>query len=186
VGGKFKINNGDKIFHSASKVYVEDVFLDDKGINVEGIINTEVCYHTTDEKDPIASARYAIPFSKNIELDTLNKDCITEIGIEDVATECELVSGEEIKADVEMVMKIMTCHNCSADMVTEVRETPVDMGKIKCMPGITGYIVQKGDTLWNIAKKYYTTVENIMEINKLKSDEIFPGMKLIIVKLYCL
>ena len=116
----------------------------------------------------------------------MNKDCITEIGIEDVATECELVSGEEIKADVEMVMKIMTCHNCSADMVTEVRETPVDMGKIKCMPGITGYIVQKGDTLWNIAKKYYTTVENIMEINKLKSDEIFPGMKLIIVKLYCL
>jgi thiamine-phosphate pyrophosphorylase len=30
------------------------------------------------------------------------------------------------------------------------------------------------------------SLENIMEINKLKSDEIFPGMKLIIVKLYCL
>ena len=30
------------------------------------------------------------------------------------------------------------------------------------MPGITVYIVKPGDTLWDIAKKFYTTVEEII------------------------
>ena len=57
--------------------------------------------------------------------------------------------------------------------------------KLKNIPGITGYIVKEGDTLWNIAKRFYTTADSIMEANNLENDMIYPGMKLIILKLYC-
>lgn len=42
------------------------------------------------------------------------------------------------------------------------------------------YIVQKGDTLSKIAKKYNTTSQKIIELNKLRSERIIIGQKLLI------
>lgn len=40
------------------------------------------------------------------------------------------------------------------------------------------YTVVAGDTLWSIAKKFNTTVDNLKRINNLTSDVIYPGQKL--------
>ena len=40
--------------------------------------------------------------------------------------------------------------------------------------------MQKGDTLWNIANKYKTTVSKLKDINNLSSNLIFVGQKLLI------
>lgn len=40
------------------------------------------------------------------------------------------------------------------------------------------YVVQKGDTLYNIAKKYNTTVDDIMKLNNLKSNVLSIGQEL--------
>ena len=58
----------------------------------------------------------------------------------------------------------------------------MDVQKLQKMPGIVGYIVQSGDTLWKIAKKFHTTVDNIIETNNLASENIKAGEKLILVK----
>jgi len=43
------------------------------------------------------------------------------------------------------------------------------------------YIVQPGDTLWHISKKYEgLSIEKIKELNNLKNSKIKPGMKLVI------
>jgi membrane-bound lytic murein transglycosylase D len=43
------------------------------------------------------------------------------------------------------------------------------------------YTVQPGDTLWDIAKKYEDlNIDKIKKLNKLKSNKIMPGQKLII------
>ena len=46
---------------------------------------------------------------------------------------------------------------------------------------VTIYIVNKNDTLWNLAKKYKTTVEELVQLNSIENpDSIYPGEKLII------
>ena len=45
-----------------------------------------------------------------------------------------------------------------------------------------GYTVKPEDTLWSIAKNYFTTVEKLKELNHLKTDEVSPGEKLLIMK----
>ena len=43
------------------------------------------------------------------------------------------------------------------------------------------YTVQKGDTLYSIAKKYNTTMDSLIEINELEGPEsLIEGKKIII------
>ena len=42
------------------------------------------------------------------------------------------------------------------------------------------HIVQKGDTLYDISKQYSVSIKEIKKKNRLKSDRIYPGQKLII------
>ena len=50
------------------------------------------------------------------------------------------------------------------------------------MPSVVGYIAKANDSLWSIAKKYYTTVDTIKEINQLEQESIKVGDKILIVK----
>lgn len=51
-------------------------------------------------------------------------------------------------------------------------------------PNQNYYIVQKGDTLYSIARQFGTTVQLLKELNNLTTDTITPGMKLFLEESY--
>ena len=67
-------------------------------------------------------------------------------------------------------------------IIDKVEEQPLDMKKIQSMPGILVYMVKPKDTLWDIAKRFYTTVEEIRTLNELPDEEIRCGQPLLLVK----
>lgn len=44
------------------------------------------------------------------------------------------------------------------------------------------YTVIKGDSLWSISKKYNTSVDNLININNLKTNALSIGQKLLVPK----
>ena len=64
----------------------------------------------------------------------------------------------------------------------QIREKELDLARIQEMPGIVGYLVQEGDTLWDIARDCLTTPEKIREWNQLGTEEALPGTRLLILK----
>lgn len=49
-------------------------------------------------------------------------------------------------------------------------------------PSIIVYICKEGDSLWNVAKKYNTTEEEIAELNDIKPDESLCAGKCLILE----
>ena len=51
---------------------------------------------------------------------------------------------------------------------------------------IASYVSQSDDTLWCLAKKLNTTVDDIVELNDIETPGlIYPGQKLLILKKVC-
>ena len=70
----------------------------------------------------------------------------------------------------------------SASMITNVSERQFDTDASVKRPGIVGHIVQDGEDLWSLAKKYMTAVSGIMEVNSMDNENVKTGDKLLIFK----
>ena len=68
------------------------------------------------------------------------------------------------------------------ELITDIQEKELDPQKLEQMPGIVCYLVQSGDTLWDVAKRFYTTTDSICELNELEEEELKPQQALLIVK----
>ena len=56
------------------------------------------------------------------------------------------------------------------------------MKKKAVAPGIVGYVVRDGDSIWSIAKQYYSSLDSIRKLNRLEGDDVKAGDRLIVVK----
>ena len=63
--------------------------------------------------------------------------------------------------------------------IKRVEETENNNGEV---PGIVGYTTKANESLWDIAKRYKTTIGKIMEINDMKTNNIKGSEKIIIAK----
>lgn len=152
------------------------------GIMVEGVVGTQVTFLNKNNGGALSSATFDIPFSYEIEVNGINEgvtysivpfvDRISAVQMDDTSI--------ELKAEVSLDVLAFT--NETVKAVLDIEEKPVDVEKKKKLPGVIGYIVKDGDTLWSIAKTYYTTVDRIKELNELDSDMIGIGDKLVIMK----
>ena len=86
--------------------------------------------------------------------------------------------------EVKMIISLDTSvfKSLEIPVVNDVHEEPLDFEKIEAMPGITGHVVSEGDSIWNLAKRYYASPEDIRELNDLKGDELLAGQPLLIMK----
>ncbi|NVO11915.1 MAG: LysM peptidoglycan-binding domain-containing protein [Bacteroidales bacterium] len=65
-----------------------------------------------------------------------------------------------------------------ADTNASKKLQPEDTDKLKNAETPKVHIVKLGETLSSIATNYYTTIEKLKKLNKLKSEDIKPGQKL--------
>jgi membrane-bound lytic murein transglycosylase D len=92
-------------------------------------------------------------------------------------TELALKKEQAQKADTVQKTETVAENDADADKVSS--EETASQEKATPKPAFKYYIVQPGDTLWNIAKRYEgLTVEMIKDINNLSNTNIKPGTKL--------
>lgn len=71
-------------------------------------------------------------------------------------------------------LNYLTSSNLSIGQVIRIPENYIPEGEIT-LPQYTNYIVQKGDTLYSISKKFQISVDVLVKDNALTSTVLYPG-----------
>ncbi len=171
-----------QICHANGGIKLDDIAIEANGLNVEGVIEVDILYISEDDKRPLNSLRAVIPFSQMVELKGMKQDSNYEIKPSIDQLGVMMLDSEEIEVKATINLNTIVFDLISEPIIADIEVSELDMQKIQAMPGIIGYVVKKGDSLWNIAKKYYTTKNEIMAVNNLEDERIKEGDKLIILK----
>lgn len=185
ISEKLKLENSDKILqicHSEGTVKLDDVEATQDALNLDGVLEVRLLYLTDDDGEPVKSTVEVVPFHYTVEAKGINAESLYQIsnGIEQLTA--VMMGGDTIEVKAVLTLDLFVLQPIREQVITNVTVEPMDMNRLQQLPGVVGYIVQQGDTLWNIAKKFHTTVENVMVTNGLTDSMIYPGDQLILVK----
>jgi hypothetical protein len=171
-----------QICHTVGDIKIDDILVQGTELQVEGIIDLRLLYITEDDTRPMNALRGAIPFTQIIEVKGMSEGSAFEIkpGIDQLSV--MMLDSDEIEVKAVINLNTIVFDKVTEPIITDIEVADIDLEKLQSMPGMVGYIVKPGDSLWKIAKKYYTTVDNIMAINEMEDDNIKEGDKLIIMK----
>ena len=171
-----------QICHSEGQIKTDQIRVVENGILVEGIIQIRILYSISDDEMPFYSMETAVPFSHVIEAEGMDETCVYHLQTDLEQLSTMMLDSSEIEVKAVMNLNALVLKQWEEDVITEIQEKELDMEKLEQMPGIVCYMVQPQDTLWDIAKRFYTTVESIRKMNDLGEEEVQPQQSLLIVK----
>lgn len=171
-----------QICHAVGSIKIDSTEILDGGIRVEGAVPVSILYISPDDAMPFAMLEGAVPFSHFAEIPGVDADCRVALTPSLDQLTATMADSEEIEVKLTANLDLFVVRPTRQTCIRAIEEQDYDLTKLAAVPGITGYIVQEGDTLWDIAKNYYLTPEQIMEMNGLEQEELHRGDRLILMK----
>ena len=132
--------------------------------------------------EPYGSWQGILPFSYLIEYPEMPDGVESSLSSHVEQLAVTLAGSEAVEVKAVLAFDVFLRKQIPIEMITDVRMRPADEEAMADRPGIVGHIVQEGEDMWSLAKKYMTTVEGIMEVNGLDSENVRQGDKLLILK----
>ncbi len=186
VNDRIRIKNSQarilQICNSEASVKLDEVNMVENGISVEGIIEVRILYVTADDNIPFYSVKGSLPFNQMIDVPGIDSSCVYFVkpSVEQITT--VMIDSEEVEVKALVGLQVFVLKGMEKNKITDIRLSDLDIQKLQELPGMVGYIVAPGETLWKIGKKYYVPIKQLMDLNDLPSAEVKPGDKLLIVK----
>ncbi len=183
-----KINPGNiddshimQICSCTGDVKIDDTSIREDGIAVEGVLFLTILYICSDDANPLRCINTNIPFSQMIDVNDIKENSVFSIRATPEQISTNMSGSDEIEVKSVLALDCIVFDKLTSPVVTEIDEEDYDMDKISELPGIVGYVCKNGDTLWSIAKKFYTTVDCLREVNEI-GNEVEAGQMLVVVK----
>lgn len=182
VKDNLELNNNDvkvdEILDTIASVLIQDKEVLNDKIRVTGIVKANVLYKTISDKVEYDMVSGEIPFEGVIDVKGANPkmEAVVKASIENIDT---VVEGNTVAVRANILLSAKVSYKVEKEWVTDIIENGEEIPELKA--SVTIYIVGKGDTLWDLAKKYHTTIDAILSLNELEdSERLNIGQKLII------
>lgn len=154
---------------------VDRINVENGEITLFGKLRSKILYISDDEEMPLGSFSDESEFSQTFNLPGCPDDtiCDAKVFIEHISYSLSGGGGIDLRAVLGLSLR-----SYKSGTITPVTAITVTEDVRKRKPYIIIYFVQKGDSLWKIAKRYRTTVEALKECNDLSSDHLEIGQRL--------
>ncbi len=175
----FKCNDIMKIISMTVTENINKVSAGDNSIKTEGVLNTHILYLSS-ESSEIKCANTSIPFTYIIDCYGASDGVICDLKTEITKSAYNIISENELELRVnieytavikrEAYNELICNMNLSEDKICRDNKSYISI-----------YFCNEKEDLWEIAKRYKTTMDNILNINKITDEgEIKKGRKLLI------
>ncbi len=172
-----------QIFRVKGSAHLDEVkVIDDKCV-VEGVIDTDILYVAESDATPLYSHRSVIPYRQVIEAKgaTPSMKVNVDISIDHVAF--NMLSGRETEVRFLLTFNTQVIEEKETNVITGINFNDMDADELANMASMTVYVVQSTDTLWKIAKRYNTPLDELLSVNEIENPaRVTPGQKLLILK----
>lgn len=153
-----------QICGSSGSISIDHIQKRENGIQVEGLLSVHILYNTTDDAKPFAHTMSQIPFEQFIEVDDMTEKVNNWIDAKIELLQVNLLDNMEYEIKAVIEIGLFVVKKVLISNITTIREEALDMEMLKRQPGMVGCVRRDGEDLWDIAKKYHATEENIIEI----------------------
>ncbi|MCI5605592.1 MAG: DUF3794 domain-containing protein [Clostridia bacterium] len=134
----------------------------------EGKIEAYILYLSQSAENPIYSIKKEIPFSYMLDCEAEDDNLIPEIKAEIKHTSYNLNAAGEIELRCILSLNANVIRRRNMNIISEALTEEIDNNEKR---GIVIYFVQKGDSLWSVAKNYSVPIGSIVDFNNLKENE---------------
>lgn len=166
------------VYNVIAKPYITKAELQRNKFLCEGRIEAYILYLSESSENPVYSIKKEIPFSYMLDCDAEGGGLIPEVKAEIMHTGYNLNAAGEIELRCNLSLNANIIRRRSISIITEITTEDISDSDKK---GIVIYFVQKGDSIWSIAKNYGVPKESILSFNDLnEEDKLKQGARLFI------
>ena len=146
-------------------------------IMYEGEIELNFLFDS-DNSHKIDAKNVILPFTFNMSYEGIMPSSEIETNIELTLQDFTLMPDESIDIKIDLEFLVNLANNQNINVIQEIN---IDENRSRERYSLIIYFVKSGDTLWNIAKRFRSTVSNIVAINGIEDEnKINVGQQLFI------
>lgn len=181
-----KIENPERhmyqLIHSEGEIQLSEQKIVENGIHVTGTLCVTTMYLCTGGQSTLYTTKAVLPISQTIEVPGISQSGVPRMQWNLEQLVVTMLDSDELDIKAVLNYQLIIFSSDTANLITDIKVTDLDMDKISELPGMVIYIAREGDTLWDIGKRYYVPIAQLKEVNELTGENIQTGDKLLVIK----
>lgn len=161
-----------QICGSSGQITIDRIQKRENGIQVEGILKVHILYNTADDMMPFAHTDSHVPFEQFIEIDGFGENSSYWLDGSIEQLQVNLLDNLEYEIKALIQIAVLATNRNYISNITSIEEENLDEEMLQKQPGMIVYVRREGEDLWDVAKRYHASAENMIEV----------GNKVLVVK----
>lgn len=171
-----------QIWNVSGELRIDRKVPQENGMQIDGAVDVSVLYLTEDERIPLVSVKGSLPFSQFVEAEGMDEKSNVWVkgALEQISG--NVAGDKEIEIKAVAALELIAFERIEEPIISDFTSEEIDWKARSRDPGMIGYVVQEGEELWDIAKQFFTTTDELMSINELETEQISEGDILLVLK----